>query len=157
MFQCSTHCVSRWRRTRKKSRSLSNTAQILKVIVYSHKVSLCWQRRLCPQRRKQVLNTANIRLFAVNSGFQEPNVTRSISALIFFHSLWIDFRASIPNSSSSSCIGNADVDFRVLKLNYFYESTLVMAKLRPGLRKCLTNICSNATYTLHSKYYLTCA
>ncbi len=127
MFECSTHWVSGWRRMRKGSHSLSNTAQILNAIIYSHIVSLCWQRKLCPQRRKQVLNIANIRFFAVISRFPEPNITRSISALTFFHSLWIDILASIPNSSSSSCIGNADVDIRVLKLYYFYESTLVMA------------------------------
>ncbi len=50
-----------------------------------------------------------------------------------------------------------DVDIRVFKLNYFYESTLVMAKLRPELRKFLTNIRLNATSILHSKYYVTCA
>ena len=100
--------------------------------------------KLCPQRREQVLNTANIRSFAVNLRFREPNIARSISAVMFFHILWIDFRASIPNSSSSSCIGIADLDIRVLKLNKFYESTLVMAKLWPELRKCLTNIRSSA-------------
>ncbi len=157
MFDSSTHCVPRWPRMRKESHSLSNTAQILKAVVYSHKVSLCWQRKLCSQRRKQVLNIANIRFFAVISRFQEPNITRSISPLTFFHIIEIGFRVSIPNSCSSSCTGNADVDIRVRKLNYFYESTLVMAKLRPELRKCLTNIRSNATYTLHSKYNLTCA
>ncbi len=39
----------------------------------------------------------------------------------------------------------ADLDIRVLKLNHFYEGTLVMTKLPPELRKCLTNICSIAT------------
>ncbi len=157
MFDCSTSGVNCWRILRKEPHSLSNTVQILKDTVYSYKVSLSWQRKLSPYRHKQVMNSANIRSFALYSRFQEPNIARFVSLLMLFHSLWIDFRALISNSSSSSCIRIADVDIRVLKHDYFYERTLVMPKLRSELRKCLTNIRSNATSILHSKYYLTCA